>query len=519
MQSPRNLTKVIAIAAMFSAFSAAAATDAPVPRSAGAVRRIVAMETERMLRPSATFAGNPAAMACLSDSALSAFGARGELLRQSQAAVLQEGTGRTLGIVEASSFMPISPTVTVWGEASFTTGSIRSVKWNNSADYELVAPYVFGDSVGGDLTVRSYHFAGGYAGTHGLWGWGAEASYTASIDYRNRDPRDKIVVSDLTVSLGGTRHAGSRYLVGVGGSFRVYNQESDVDFYNPNNDIRAYAFTGLGNSYIRFSGTSSLNTAYKGLGASAGLQLMPRKGSGLQINLQFSYIGIGQVLRDFNNLELTKSKTYGTTLFAAYSMRTESVLFAPQLTASFSRRLGFENLFGSSVGNNYLLIGTRRNYYADHADACAALPLEAAVSGRLSLHVNPRVALHYSHQDYRSPNRALEALGVTPAVTAGARWRAGAGNLLRLNAGVARRINCSDRSKLPGLNPDSGITQMLISDFHMLTTGRTDLRINAEYDHDIESSIALYVAVTYHRSWTGRCATSDGAILSVGAKF
>lgn len=408
---------------ILASFAASAATDSiPDPRRQ-VLDRIAASQAAVQPRPRTLFSANPATFGYWRQTALSAIDARGNYLSRDEAETVQEGTGHLLGSIEATSFMPLSATTAVWGSAGFTSGQYRGILWNNSADYSLVAPYVYGDSVGGNLQTRQYTFSGGYSGRSNGWGWGAEASYRAVIDYRNRDPRDKIVVSDLSIDAGASRELPNGYIVGLSGGLRIYNQESDVEFYNPNNDIRAYALTGLGNYYSRFSGNSNLNTAYKGTAGRASLQYLPKAGCGLMITVDGKYTAIRQILRDFNNLDLTRSDTYSIELKAAYSFRSGKALMVPTLQASFNRKLGFENIFGSSVGNNYEKIVRKRNYYADRAEAQLALPVEIPLTAYFSLSVEPAAYARYQTEDYRKPHRRFASLLVGPSLNITGSWR------------------------------------------------------------------------------------------------
>lgn len=414
--------KILALLFMATASASAAADSIPDQRRL-VLDRVAASQAAVQPRPQALFSANPATFGYWRQSALSAIEARGNYLSRDEAETVQEGTGRLLGSIDAVSFMPLSATTAVWGGAGFTTGQYRGIRWNNSADYSLVAPYVYGDSVGGNLQTRQYTFSGGYSGRSHGWGWGAEAAYRAAIDYRNRDPRDKIVVSDLSIDAGVSRELSNDYLIGLSGGLRIYNQESDVEFYNPNNDIRAYALTGLGNYYARFSGNSNLNTAYKGTAGRASMQYLPAEGDGLMITLDGAYTAIRQILRDFNNLDLTRLDTYTGLMKAAYSFRAGKILMVPTLRASFTRKLGYENIFGSSVGNNYEKIARKRNYYADRAEAHLSLPVEIPVSAGFTLSVEPGASTSYLSEDYRKPHRRFASLLIGPSLNLSGSWR------------------------------------------------------------------------------------------------
>ena len=464
------------------------------------------------------FTPNPGSMFYLLPFSLSDLKLCGSWTDSAEPVVVQEGTGGLKGSVTASSYMRINARTVVWGNAGFTSQKTHDILWNNSADYPLVGPYVLGDSVGGDLTTRRYSFAGGYAGKHRRWTWGAEASYLASIGYRNRDPRDKIVVSDLNVKAGATLLVGKRYIAGIGADLRVYNQESDVEFYNPNNDIRTYLLTGLGNTYARFSGTTSRNTAYKGIGTGAAMQLLPASGKGFSLSTRFGWLRLTQVLRDYNNLDLTRQEIFTLDVKSAYTLTAGAVTTGFLLDVNLSRRPGFENIFGSSVGNNYTRIGSRRNYLLDSGNATLTIPVSFDASSKVHVDLLPAINASYSHEEYRWPERALETHSLTPSLEARLRWRRSPGLLFTLNMGTAHRFATADRRKLPGLDDRSSLGAAVIHNFDMLTAGMTAYGAELATICQLPSSMAMKVAVNgsiqaYNNHGSRRSATLSASII------
>lgn len=508
-----------ALTASLLILAALPATAAPADSvdTGALLRRIDAATTPLARHEQQAFTPNPASMFYLMPFSLSDFRIKGASSASDEAYVVQEGKGALAGTVDASSYLRLDRRTTVWGAASFTTGKRRSILWNNSSDYRLVAPYILGDSVGGDLSSRTYSFSGGYAGKSRRWTWGAEASYRAAIDYRNRDPRDKITVSDLAVKGGATLLTG-RYIIGLGGHLRVYNQESDVDFYNPNNDIRTYLLTGLGNYYARFSGNSSGNTAYKGLGYGATAQLLPASGTGFSLSATFGKLRMTQVLRDYNNLDLTRADTYTLSLRTSYTLRIGKVSTGILLSADAMRRPGYENIFGTSVGSNYTRIGTRRNYLHDMAETTLAIPVSFDPSERVTLHIVPAVSGTYSHEEYRRPLRTLEAHSFTPSLDVRAVWRSSRRMSWGIEAGAARRLSDADRRNLPGLSTESSLGKTVRHNFDMLTSDLTAARASLSATWLMQPSMALKVSAegsitTFQGHGDGRQGAVTAAII------
>lgn len=463
------------------------------------------------------YEANPAAMFTRFDSSRSTFNAIGSYLGSDEPWVMQEGSGHLLGGLQAHSYMRLTPATVVWGGAEFSTGQRRNLRWTEAVDYDRIAPYVLGDSVGGDLSERRYSFYGGYAGRRGNWGWGAKAGYVASIDYRDRDPRDKIVVSDLNIDLGATRTVG-QYDLGVGARLNVYNQDCDLEFYNPVNNIRVYVFTGLGTVYSRFSGNSAENTAYDGLGYRIALTLTPRSGIGAWGAVSYRQDYMKQILRDFNNLTLTHADTYHLEGEAGWKGTAGIVTLAPMAELKWRRHIGTENLFGSSVGTDYNRIGDHTYYYSDRVGASVKVPLSITTGAFSSLELEPQVDYLYHHENYRTPARDLEADRLSGRLKASYMFNVGN---LRLRPGIDGTLSSGSgmNRRLTGLNPESAIGRMVNHNYDMLIADYRSLDVSVATSFNVTPAIALQFEGRVGRCWIDRHGRQSQAAVTAGVVF
>ena len=118
-------------------------------------------------------------------------------------------------------------------------GNRRNVRWNSTADYLLLYPYIVADSVGGDLTTEEYAFGGGYARRIGRFDIALRGDYRAAQEYRQVDPRPHNVVSDFTVRLGAGMELGRSVLI-LDLRGRLYKQNSRISFFNETNTCLLY---------------------------------------------------------------------------------------------------------------------------------------------------------------------------------------------------------------------------------------------------------------------------------------
>lgn len=490
----------------------------------------MAGEMAETFRADATCA-NPAASSYRHPFSITRLSAEGRLSDTGNTLPAEVGDGELTGSITAQSYRRIGNATTVWGHARFLAGKIKGISWNNSADYPLVGPYVIGDPVGGDLARRSYDFSGGYAGRHNGWMWGVEASYRAAIDYRGRDPRDKIVVSDLNLSAGaGFRPGDRRWGIGLSGRARIYNQSAAIEFYSPINDIPTYAMTGLGSYYPRFSGNSGRNTAYSGAGFGATLSLFPIRGGVTtkaegriaKGEIRADYIRLRQYMRDFNNLELTHTATLSMAaeigvLFGAVSPASTGFCYGFTLHAQLIDKRGTENLLGTGTGNSYPKIGQRDNYISSDVCVTLQLPGEWRISGRDRLTAMLSGSYMHRSEKLTDPARRVSAQSVTPRLAAGWAHRFANGTVLTTDATFSQRLTNPGNITLTGLDPDSDLGWAVWRDIATVTSDITSYGISAKVVLPLDSSAALVVKAAWLREdMSRRCGSADYLNLSVG---
>ena len=427
-----------------------------------------------------------------------------------------QGTGdmATGGIVDA--YLKVNKQLTAWGSASFVASHDWNVRWNSAIDYLRISPYVLADSVGGNSSVQQYRFNGGVSYALGRWNIGAEAAYRAEIAYRHRDPRIKDVVSDLYFSAGATYHINNWVLGGALG-ITVYNQEDDVDFYNPVNNIRTYCLTGLGSVYPRFSNGGTGTSAYEGTGLYGSLQLCQTGQIGLKFNISGGKETLTQRIREFNNLNLTSSSTYELNSSIIYSLP-RALSFAAD--GFWVRRIGTENIFGTSVGNSYPKISSRQNYIADFAGGCFSVPVEVGICRNLKMNVAPKFGGAYVREFLREPNRLCEYSYLSPALDLSLVWRSSKRLRWAFDFCAKRNFAHTIESRLTGLTEDTERGEITILQSELLSSCSTDIYGSARCDFKIDRMPLLYMKGSFRNvTYSKMKADSDNFKIAIGATF
>ncbi len=435
------------------------------------------LPVERMR--SAIYSASPATMIMRDSLSLSDLSVGGDFCRYDEAYMMQLGTGHSLFSINADSYMRMSSNSVVWGNARFTTGTNYDIRWTDCVDYLRLAPYVLGDAVGGDLSTRSYEFGGGWAKAYGRWSVGLHAAYRASVDYRNRDPRVKTIVSDLKFDVGVAYRLTGRYHLGLSGGINVYNQNCDVDFYNPMNDIDTYTLTGLGSYYARFMGNTNKNSGYSSFGYNAGMQFVSSDHKGWAVEAGYDAYRMNQLLRNYNNLTLGYSDV--SRMFGSISYRfsfSRSISMMPEAKVSYISRKGTENLFGSSIGSSYPKIGSRSLYRHEVSEAGLYLPLEYnPVGARWALSAVPSATYTCNHEWLLSPDRDVDVSHLSPGMDVeysrmSDRW------LWHFDAGASLSFASVSASKFDGLDTSTDLGKCVMHNYEMLASSRMSAHLS-----------------------------------------
>lgn len=283
--------------------------------------------------------------------------------KSNRAAILQLGDGHTLGQVEASSYLHLNPRNTVWGEASYRTGTRRHIVWNSTADYLLLYPHVMADTLGGNLTNERYTFTGGWAGRTGRRTTiGAEMRFRAEHEYRTYDPRPRSIVTDMTIQLGAAYDL-RKYTAAANAGLRFYKQTNSVSFFREAGVIPEYQMVGLGMDYKRFSG-SNASSYYKATGMVAGLDFRPSGETGLFLSARYDFTPYKRILPRYNALPLTT--LYVQQIEAEGGWKQQKGRWGYSLTADISheRRTGDEHIAGNSSGSEYRIVDVLTMYHS-----------------------------------------------------------------------------------------------------------------------------------------------------------
>ncbi len=344
--------------------------------------------------------------------------------RQESSAVLEPlGDAAMTGEFNVRSHVILNECSVAVAGADYYNGVKRNVRWNSVSDYELLAPYVMADSLGGDLRTSQYSFYGGYAMRLSRFNWGLGAGYRALHEYRQTDPRPRSVVSDFRLDLSAGLLFDS-YRLNADASLRLYRQFQEVSFMNERGaNTSELHFTGLGTHFERFAGSGDYcATRYRGTGCDVALSLMPLRSGGFYALAGYALFDVNRTLANQNKVPITRMLRHRGYVSLAYRGSSASFDWGVYADASAELSDGRENMIDNGLGNIYNVLYTMPMYRSLKACTDAGAVLTWRRSGGRDWSLLGRVEWLHWNSSYRYPSGsfAFDRLGGT--LEAVGRW-------------------------------------------------------------------------------------------------
>lgn len=413
--------------------------------------------------------------------------------KENKAVALQRGDGKHCFSAQAKAYIKHG-TSTIWGCARYDNGKQTNVRWNESADADIIYPYFTADSVGGDFKMERYAFAGGYADRRGALSYGGTISYVAGLYYRNVDPRPRNVTGALDIALGAGCSVMDHIIAGSF-RFRKYKQTNEIEFVSEMGKSKVYHLTGLGNHYARFAGDGE-DAYFDGYRYGIGADIYPVKNNGVVASVDISRFTFKKVLTGLNKLPLCNAWHNEINAEAGWKGND----FGAAAAFKAYRRHGIENLFGDASSGIYPKIGEIEMY----ADNFYSLTLKGTCNWHLGsksdLTFIPAAGYNHRSTIYADPASQRLTNSMDAKINVEYRSQLSCGWLLKANAGYAANAPVKCELILPEVNTLADIERR---DFSIAEKSSSHVSADIEALKAVTSRYALGVSISYsHCSFT-----------------
>ena len=416
---------------------------------------------------------NPAFMLRAFAQSYSELGAAFDYRHENKPFAYQNGSGHSMLQLYADSHLHLSPHTTVWGNAAYGTGEKHGIRYNSTSDYDLLYPYVLGDTLGGGLTHESYRFAGGVATMCKKATMGAEIDFRATHEYRTTDPRPRSIVTDLTVKFGATYPVGAYQLGGTVGSV-FYKQTNDVAFYREAGVIPEYLYTGLGADYTRFSG-SNASCYYKATGVLLAVAAKPKDENGAFLSADYRFVPYQQILPKLNALPLATLYLTTWQVVAGWKQQGDTD-WSVYAAAKHESRMGDEHIAGNPSGSEYRTLLDLTMY--KHRIGDYSIRGLVRFGKKQTITVQADAGYRTNNAEYVFPQRRMQANACYGKLTG--QWQRTLSRTATLSAtlGAVYRKNIHKHIVMPYATMDKHNTELVNHTYRALT--KDDIELNTD---------------------------------------
>ncbi|TKG95738.1 hypothetical protein EYV94_05440 [Puteibacter caeruleilacunae] len=434
---------------------------------------------------------NPAMLYFYPDSAYSDVALQWNQSKANGLYLIEKGDQQQQVNFDAQSFVRKKNSV-LKGRASYHKGQSKHVKWNTVSDYDLVAPYVIADIVGGTAHSEGYLFEGGYTFKKDKVIGGVDVTYRTADEYRKLDPRPKTNISDLHITVGGAYPINDQYYGGLHVTYNDYQQEYEVKVFQPTGGIKVYYLGGMGISDADLTSVVPSNDApsntYEQSAISIGGQLHPSTEEGLWGSLTYEQRSLK--LKN-SQLDLVRGlKSNNVTADLGWQGKKENGDWKLKLVGEYKNQSGTEYNY-----ENRKLVTKQTKYNNDCWNG--KLSWMNRYFKKSSMHFwQATVEIDHANAEYKAVQLSSQALqkydNVGGSLSGGVNKQYPHGALnVKLKGGY--RINLNKEIKLAA-DAASGANETLVKpNYEYLTSDRGEVSFNIRYDFDTGKEYNLYV--------------------------
>lgn len=413
---------------------------------------------------------------------------------ESRPLLVEKGDGISGKALRAWTYRSISANVKVWGSASYDNYTRKNVRWNENADYDMVAPFLMGDSIGGDLKGENYMFSGGWAYDKGAYTLGVEASCRALLEYRNRDPRPRNSVVDISLKIGGAYAVSKDYKLFVGGYLRKYKQNSDIEYYSLKGSTSVYHETGLGTDYARFAGSNDA-TYYQGWAVGANVGLLPINVDGWSVFVDYKHFMVHKILTSAGDLPLNDLDRDFLSGEISWLHRWRSYVLGFRMFGGYVQGEGNEHIFGSPQSGIYPEISVSDIY--KRRDIVAGISGEIVRRWKSSrVELSPFVRWESSNEKYLLPLREINYDHLSVGSSAAIDYQMKK-TLWVVKSTLSHVFASKGVFNLSGLSATSDRYQSFSDNYLYNSHDHSQISVLLHWNHPVTSSYKFYAQSSY----------------------
>jgi len=387
-----------------------------------------------------------------------------------------------------------------YGDARYENTTHRQILWNTVADWQRVAPYVVGDTVGGEVYQEQYAFRGGYAQNFSVLDLGLEGSYQATTRYKINDPRPKITVSDLRIAVGAAYRFGQAYAIGVETSFTDYQQDQSIKVYKKGSGVKLFYLRGFGVADELFStvltNRGAMSNTYKQTRYEGRLSLFPTLQNGWFALAGRRYSDL--VLKETRLNDVSTYEETRTTFSLGYLSTQPQAAYAIKVSGLRSLKQGSEYVYSRDKVLLNKAAKFEENLYQLGLDFIGYWKWRADLESTLIVNL----FFEDEKQDYfglkQLPVNFMKWSFARLKLQKNTRYKLSLSSLL-LKISAEYKHNLSKSLQAGVLSAPTALETLVYPNYHLLTANQWQVGLSARYDYDFNPAYGIFfeMSMTY----------------------
>lgn len=411
--------------------------------------------------------------------------------------IQQKGNGLDHYSFHVTSNFSIDSANYVWGNVRYKNGTRKNVKWNEGSDYDKIFPYVMADSIGGNLSLEEYYVEGGYNRKMKNFNFGIKADYRALIEYRNRDPRPKNIISDLNFGLGISSKITQEKRIALNVLLNKYSQANELKFFNQLGNPEVFHFNGLG-IYNNLFKNNNKRVYYDGNGYGVQLAYLNASKKGLMGSVGFSTTSIDKILTNLQSLVSSTTNENKYSFNISYSTPDLSFFKGIKLSSEVRNRKGTEGIFFNETSSNYRKIGEATRYHYDVKTVELSSLFEIIKNKKVqNLSLSPYINYFSSTEKYIEPfiKQSIEKL--TLGLNTNLFYQLNDKTLINFKTDIGVNNNLNNQWVTNHTYQKPSIEEMMNKNYAYLTSNYWFINLSYRHNYVLNDKYTLFLESNY----------------------
>ncbi|WP_212592460.1 DUF6850 family outer membrane beta-barrel protein [Sphingobacterium humi] len=427
----------------------------------------------------------------------------------------QLGNGKQINGIQSQGFKRLGTQQSIWGRAKYAQENHKNISWNENKDIEWIYPYLTADSVGGHLTSETYSIAGGYNRVIRRQIIGISASYLASTQFRQTDPRPANNSAELSLQLGASRQINA-YRTAIGLVYQNYSQLSSITIKNPHQSPSFYQLIGMGMDQKVLWGKNT-TSYFSGHSHGINFQMLPKKQEGVYCILDLKRFYIEKSINNIGSIISAFAKSERKEVALAYRKERSNQALTARIKYIEYERKGTSFLFDQQYSGTFIKIGERQDFNHRVQTLNTAITfLHNFIDNSLVASITPIGVYQHNRMDYSIDQRSWDYKSMAYGMEGKFQKLQRRNRLWELQIGYKKQVPETKNKVFNLILENKGLEALQNQQFEYYTAAFSNYNLTLNYHQALAKSMVLLVGLESNLQYFNGKGYNKGIGLSLG---